>query len=152
MFIFGFSLLCQIIIDLSRLRRDFVRLSLCLLLNAKSALNLVQIAQGFIQLGLSNLQEWRLRSLSGQPVPLLGCVHGEFFVPFTCQNPYIFLNTHFIVVDFSVNMVAEYSHWILETPRVLLCSWIQQCVSFQENQTFQMQQMLCDFVFFFYFL
>lgn len=88
------------------LRRDFVRLSL---LNTGSTLNSAQIAQGFTQLDLRNLQGWRLHSLSGQPVPLLDCVLSDFFVPFTHQNPYTFLNTYFILMDFSVSMAAEYS-------------------------------------------
>lgn len=126
--VLGFSFLCQIITDVFRLRRDFVRLSLCLPLNAGSTLNSAQIAQGFIQLGLKNLQRRRLHSFSGQPVPLLDWVHGEFFVPFTHQNLYTFLNTYFILMDFPANMAALDSHWILETLHVLLCSWIQQSV------------------------
>lgn len=38
-------------------------------------------------LGLKNLQEWRLCSLAGQLVPLLGSPHGgDFFLP-QCHPP-----------------------------------------------------------------
>lgn len=40
-----------------------------------------QIVHSFIQLGLENFQAWRLHDLSGQPTPLLHCLHGEKVSP-----------------------------------------------------------------------
>lgn len=40
-----------------------------------------QSAQGFVQLGLENLQGRGLHSLSGQHVPLSNCAHGEKACP-----------------------------------------------------------------------
>lgn len=35
------------------------------------------VAQGFIQMALEILREWRLHNFSGQSVPMLHCSHGE---------------------------------------------------------------------------
>lgn len=50
-------------------------------LKASSAVRSGQAVQGFIQLGLENLQGWRVLSPSGQPVPMLDCPHGEKVFP-----------------------------------------------------------------------
>jgi len=44
---------------------------------ARRALRPGDIAQGFIQSGLENLQGQKVHHLSVQPVPLLGCPYGE---------------------------------------------------------------------------
>lgn len=38
-----------------------------------------QVAQGFFWLNLENLQGWRQHSLFGESVPILDCLHVEFF-------------------------------------------------------------------------
>lgn len=48
-----------------------------LLVKAESALGFEVVVQGFFMSGLESLRGWRLRSLSGQPVPQLGCPQGE---------------------------------------------------------------------------
>lgn len=55
------------------LRRSLARLPL----TVEPPLRSVVVAQGSAQSGLGNLQGRRPQSLSGQPVPLLGCLHGE---------------------------------------------------------------------------
>lgn len=55
------------------LRRSLAQL----LLTVEPPLRSVVVSQGSGQSGLENLQGRRPQSLSGQPVPLLGCLHGE---------------------------------------------------------------------------
>lgn len=48
-----------------------------LLLNAGSALRSDNVAQGFVQLGLENLQQWRLHNTSGKPFLMPHCPESE---------------------------------------------------------------------------
>lgn len=49
-----------------------------------------QSALGFSHLGLENLQGWRSHSISGQPVPMLDCPHGEKDFPYICFESLMF--------------------------------------------------------------
>lgn len=48
-------------------------------------MRLDQVAQVFIQLGLENLKEQSLSSLSGSPIPVLKCPHEEGFSLYQCE-------------------------------------------------------------------
>lgn len=52
------------------------------MLKAGSTMGSHRLAQSFIQLGLKNLQGWRLHNLLGQPFPTLDCLHGEKTSPY----------------------------------------------------------------------
>ena len=53
-----------------------------------------QAAQGFIQAGLGNLQNWKLHNLSQQPVHLLGCPHGEKMSPYVWTEALLHYTGH----------------------------------------------------------
>lgn len=59
-------------------------------LKAGAAVRSDQVAQDFIQLGLENLQGRRLDSLSGQPIPLFECPHGERICPYILSETLAF--------------------------------------------------------------
>lgn len=100
-----------------------------------------QVAQGFIQQSLENLQE-RLHNLSGQPVPLPGCPDGEIVSPYIQSPPYCFacacrLSTHH----------GPGSAVLITTPQVLLgpCEarsspgWMRQALPVSPHR------LLCNF-------
>lgn len=55
------------------------------LLKAEVTLNSKQVAQGFVQMGLGNLQG--SGSLSGTPVPVLNYLHSNFIFTYTHYGP-----------------------------------------------------------------